>query len=972
MTDLTRWNRAGLSRFTYLDGNAAVFLERLRAGLSTRFPGWQPAQATIPEGESEEARKARLESLYAADPDDMLWQLTRQFARSCHVLGGHIDAYGNEATLGSASQWENLRRLVQLLDYAPIPQASAYTPLVLTLKDGKSGTVAAGLQVKSSPASGAPLVFETLADLEADAAWNTLRARNWQRNPHALSGTALVLEGRLDKLKSGEPVVLENEDSGQFSAHLVQGILLGEDSSTLTIAPAVPNGYRRGHTLVHAGPKERLLPLGPATSGVDGVGHSLQLAVAASGLAAGDIVVIRSLDDKPYYRRIKTVHEDRLVFYREIGQLTLAGATVARPLTVPLSMLDHPAVNRVIQSDGTVLDVVYAAGDWSRLAGQWLADIRKVGSGEGEREYLPMYYCTHANYAPVTSDSSQLTAGFRAGFTALTLSWHQDTDGVPGDLAFKLNNPQTLMAPPPTAGPWTVDTFLNRSEAGRLDQELVTALCKQTAAGDLAVVAMGAQMAWAKLGSVALDMEHEEATLSAEDIWRHRGGGPFFLSRTRVWSHFQTQVRAVDWQVNDTPLRGRGITLESLPVGMKTGRSLVVGNGSSSVETSLADQNSTWIQLACDLPPGTTAGNLEIHANVVSAGHGEARAARVLGSGDGTRGNQRFTLQADNLSHVADATMSAGVRAAVSVTVVEETWTQVSSLKDSGSSDAHYQVRIDQDGYAEIQFGDGRHGRRLPSGGNNLRVSFRQGAGSVGNLAVGSLTKLVKPHALLDAVAQPIASSGGADRESNADLRDNAPATLLALDRAVSLEDFSQLARSNASVWQARAFRLAPGLGQRERLRVVVMAAGGGALSDPLRGELEAYLLAHAQPGIAVSVQDYARLSYKLNVTIRVRSDAYDQQTVKDAVLAALEAAFQEESRQLGQILYRGEIYKVVDGVTGVENSDCAIVLESATRAALDQVVEIGGMVLTARPAPGQCLVFDSTDFAAIVEEYEL
>ena len=970
MNDLTRWNRAGLSRFDYVDGNAAVFLERLRGGLAARFPAWKQVLAVFPGDEPEEARKSRLEALYASDPDDMLWQLTRQFARACHVLGAHVDAYANESYIGTASQWENLRRLVALLDYAPLPPASAFTPLALFLKSAKAGTVAAGLQLKYSPAAGAPLVFETLADLEADAAYNTLYARDHLRNPQALSGTTLVVGEKLDKLKSGEPLVLEDERDGQLSAHLVQGVLLAEELTTVTITPAIPGGFARGWTRVHTSPKEKLTPLDPATRGVETVGHSLQLAVPSTDLAAGDIVVIRSVDDKPYFRRIKTVHEDRLVFYRDIGQLTLAGATVARPVTVPLSDLANPPLRRVINADGTVVDVVYAAGDWSRLAGEWLAHIRKLA----EREYLPAYYCLHAKYVPVTKDAARVAADERPGYTALTLTWHADTDGVPGAVDFKLNNPQTLLAPPPTAGPWTVDTFLNKSADGHLVRGLVTGLCKQAAAGDLAVVVKGAQMAWARLAAVELDMEREEATLSAENYWQQRGGGPFFLSRTRVYGHFLKEVRLLGWQDNGTALSGIRVVPESLPAGLKTGRALIVDNGRAVLETRLADFHpaGAWLDLADRLPPGTTAGNLKIHANVVYAGHGETRPQRVLGSGDGTRSSQRFTLESTGLSFVADAAMSAGVRAALDVAVAGETWVQVSTLKDSGPSDAHYQVRIDQDGNAEIQFGDGRHGRRLPSGGNNIRVVFREGAGIAGNLPPGNLVKLLKPHSLLDSVAQPIESSGGADRESNADLRENAPATLLTLDRASSLEDFSQLARGHASVWQARAFRLAPGLGQRERLEVVVMAAGGGTPSAALKAELQAYLLARAQPGVALAISDYQRLSFRLNVSIRVRTAAFDKQTVKDAVLAALQAAFTEQVRQLGQALYRGEIYKVVDAVAGVENSDCSIVLDAATQARLAKVVDSGGKLLLVQPADSQCLVFDGRSFAAAVEEYEL
>ena len=985
MSDLTRWNRAGLSRFAYIDGNAAVFLERLRVSLTGKFPQWQPVDGVnSTEKESEEAKKARLEALYRADPDDMLWQLTRQFARSCHVLTAHIDAYANESYLGTASQWENLRRLVTLLDYAPLPPASAQTSLALLVKPGKRGTVAAGFQVKHSPAAGKPVVFETLAEIEVDEAFNSLHARDYRRSPETVSGTILVLDKQWDKIKIGEPLVLEQERSGLLSAHLVQGIVLGADRTTLTLTPAIPAGFTKGTTLVHCCPKERLKPLGPATKGAEPVGHGLQLAASSSGLAAGDIVLIRSGDDKPFYRRIKAVHDDRLVFYRPIDRLTLAGATVARPVTLALTELANPPRRRVIvgkdNAEGlgndTVLDMVFAAGDWSRLAGQWLADIRVIGKDGAKREYLPCYRCLHAKYVPVGTDPDRLEEDDRPGYTCLSLTWHPDTDGVPGNTDLRLNNPQTLLAPPITPGPWPVDTFLNKSEEGRLIKSLVTEASKKTTAGDLAVVVKGGQMAWARLGSVARDEEHEETTLVAASQWQDRGGGPFFLGRTRVHSHFAVQARILSWTDNRTPVTGRLINLDTPVVGMKTGRALIVTNGASAMETTLADidPEGAWLQLAEDLPADTTVGNLEILGNVVASGHGESRPWRVLGSGDATRSHQSFTLEVEDLAFVADVAMSSGVRAALELTVAGETWTQVSSLKDSSPSDAHYQVRIDEDGHATIIFGDGRHGRRLPSGGNNIRVRFRQGVGTAGNLDPGSLVKPVKPHPLLEAVLQPIESGGGNDREGRADLRKNAPASLLALDRAVSLEDCAQLARSHPSVWQARAFRLAPGLGRRERLEVVVMAAGGGKLAGPLKTTLQAWLAARTQPGVMVTVQDYVRVRFHLTVTVRVRSTV-DSQTVKDAVTAALLAAFGEQQRGLGQPLYRGEIYKAVDGVAGVENSSCAISLpwpqSGVDPVDRPQAAQVGPATIALRPGPRQCLVFDAAAFTVTIDNYE-
>jgi hypothetical protein len=188
------------------------------------------------------------------------------------------------------------------------------------------------------------------------------------------------------------------------------------------------------------------------------------------------------------------------------------------------------------------------------------------------------------------------------------------------------------------------------------------------------------------------------------------------------------------------------------------------------------------------------------------------------------------------------------------------------------------------------------------------------------------------------------------------------------------LEDCAQLARSHPSVWQARAFRLAPGLGRRERLEVVVMAAGGGKLAAPLKTTLQAWLSARTQPGVIVTVQDYVRVRFRLTVTVRVRGTV-DSQTVKDAVTAALVAAFDEQHRGLGQPLYRGEIYKVVDGVAGVENSSCAISLPWP-QSGVDpidrpQAALIGAAIIALRPGPRQCLVFDAAAFTVITENYE-
>lgn len=457
--DLTRWNRAGLARVQYVNGNAALLLERLRNRLHDGYPAWpsaQPLVSSTTDGSATE--KTRLESLYQADPEDMLWQLTRAYSRAVHVLCGTLDAYANEAYIGTASQWDNLRRLVAMLDYAPHPPASAYTALALQLKSGLLGRVDAGLQIKYTPPDGGkPLVFETLDEVDADATLNLLRPLDFNRNPNALTGAKLNLPGKLDKLKIGEPLILEDEASGRLLAYVIQGVAIGEQTTEVTLTPPIGRADKLtiGATLVHAVPKEKLRPLGPETTGAE-LGRGLHLATPPAGLAPGDIVAIGRSDAKPIYRRIKAVEEDRLIFHQALGNISLVDASINRPITVPIARLGGNS--RIIKTDNSKQRVLYVAGDWSWLSGRWLADVRHELFNGKTREYLPLYECVKANYFSVNTPSEidpEKTHPL-AGYTALTLTWLDERDGAADGPDLSLNNPQNLYTTlrPPAPGGW--------------------------------------------------------------------------------------------------------------------------------------------------------------------------------------------------------------------------------------------------------------------------------------------------------------------------------------------------------------------------------------------------------------------------------------------------------------------------------------------------------------------------------------
>lgn len=470
-----------------------------------------------------------------------------------------------------------------------------------------------------------------------------------------------------------------------------------------------------------------------------------------------------------------------------------------------------------------------------------------------------------------------------------------------------------------------------------LDQPLTVVL---TRSAEHLADGLGKPLAWAadllerlRLVQALLD-ESAFASLRVLDLLpfsppRTQGGGT--LTRlVRLYGVFAHTLRPSGWDRNDTPVSGARLELEAVPPGvLALGRTLVLERAAPAGqayarEASVVTTDATARTL--DLVPplaegeGFTRGNLILRGNVARAGHGESKPAKVLGSGDGARLSQRFVLAETNVAFVPDPTQPSGVAAALEVSVAAQVWQQVANLKDSKPSDPHFEAHLTEDGTLEILFGDGQHGRRLPTGTNNVRARFRVGTGLAGNLPAGSFTKPAKPHPLLAGVSQPLPATGGNDLEDTASLKSQAPASVLTLERAVSLADFAALAARQASVWQARAFALPTGGGRHASIEVVVVPAGGGALGG-LAAQLTSFLLANAVPGVSVVVSGYRARPVALDVEVAVDSTQWNRDEVKKRVETALLEAFGLRRRALGAGLFTSEIYEVVEGVSGVANS---------------------------------------------------
>ena len=179
--------------------------------------------------------------------------------------------------------------------------------------------------------------------------------------------------------------------------------------------------------------------------------------------------------------------------------------------------------------------------------------------------------------------------------------------------------------------------------------------------------------------------------------------------------------------------------------------------------------------------------------------HAETIHDEVLGISDGTPG-QRFALQRRPV-------LPADRPAVLQVSDEAAGWTDWLPVGDfalSAGNDRHY--RLDQVA-GEVQFGpavrqpDGglRQYGGIPPKGSTLRMSaYRIGGGSGGNIARGQVRVLKTSVPYIARVENRDAASGGVEGESVENAKLRGPLELRASGRAVTAEDFEELARTAA------------------------------------------------------------------------------------------------------------------------------------------------------------------------------
>ena len=321
----------------------------------------------------------------------------------------------------------------------------------------------------------------------------------------------------------------------------------------------------------------------------------------------------------------------------------------------------------------------------------------------------------------------------------------------------------------------------------------------------------------------------------------------------------------------------------------------------------------TQLQFTESLSNAYVRASVRVNANVAAATHGETT-FEILGNGNGALPFQRFTLKQTPLTYVP-ATTPTGGQSTLKVRVDDILWELRDSLFTADTNDEAYHVHLNDDQQSQVRFGDGNKGFRPPTGSNNITASYRVGLGLDGNVDSGQIsTLLTRPLGLKEAV-NPVAATGGDDPETRDHARANAPRSVLALDRVVSLQDFEDFASNYAGVGKAQASWIWDG--QSRIVHLTLAGINGEEVDEPFIAGFRKSLDTLRDPFVRVEVDGFVRISFAIKARVLV-NERFEIDAIYENVRVTLQEAFSFANRQFAQAVTASQVITVIQSVDGV------------------------------------------------------
>jgi hypothetical protein len=312
-----------------------------------------------------------------------------------------------------------------------------------------------------------------------------------------------------------------------------------------------------------------------------------------------------------------------------------------------------------------------------------------------------------------------------------------------------------------------------------------------------------------------------------------------------------------------------------------------------------------------------------------NAAGSDSIAGELIGSSTGEP-NQSFVLQ----ETVLDAST---IQVYVERGNLFEEWTSVAHVEDFGPNASVYSVYIDAEDNVFIKFGDGVSGY-IPTLNARIKARYIAGGGPSGNIPANAITSIFAVPGSTEestimstiSVTNLAPASGGSLPESSDSIRYNAPMALRALNRAVTLEDFENLALSVPQVGKAKAVATGPtSIGlyiapERDELSLDVtpgVGSSGAATTDLvlLQQLVSDFMSTKLQIGATMTMLTPTYTSAYVAVAF-TKYPQYSSSTISSLIKSTIVNSFSYNNSNFADVITPSEIEYQLRQIEGVQN----------------------------------------------------
>ncbi len=836
---------------------------------------------------------ANLKDLRTRNDNDFSIALLDAWAMVADVLTFYDQTLANESYLRTASERLSIFELAHLIGYKPHPGVAASTLLAFTMDDLPGSpekiTLSVGTRVQSTPKQDEQAqLFETVEEIEARPAWNNIRPRLTKPQIPVSSTKELVFDGTDAGLKPGDGILfIPTDDSSVNVFSTISSVMLDQENDRTRVkvtkinVPSIHGSVPTNNLIT-----EGLPPPHPA-------GSYLGITFSATDLEAEAKMQNFDIQDIFDALSVNSPAGHSVMVFRQVA--SIFGHNAPAWESLPESLKGNISVFSTETGPFKDDELVWPGGD------------------DGHLQIMNSDKCPKGKVPPK-----------EGSLTDFTFAIFLDSSA---ELAFENSNNSTIEATSIVGGfefepvlppAWL---YLDRTYKGITTNTNIV-LKDDNTWGLYEIKKM------TELTKSCFTITSKVTRLGLDSSEKFEN---FFIRGTSVYLQSDLLPLA-HVPIKETIPFGnehQSLELDGFVDGLYEGQQVVLSGmedkGTENpvsefitldkVEHKLILGGYTKISFSPALKHTYIRETVTINANVAPATHGET-VQEVLGSGDATQLYQNFTLKQPPLTHVSASTPS-GAQSSLEVRVNDVLWHKTDRLLGKGSADRVFITHSNDAGETSIKFGNGDTGARLATGQDNVRAVYRKEIGTEGLVDAGQLNMLMSRPLGLKEATNPHAPTGAADPESRDDAQQNAPLTVLTLDRAVSLQDYEDFSCAFAGI--AKSLAISALKGQGKTVFITVAGPDGALILDdsPVYEKLLSALAGAGDPLARFCIQSYRPVTFRFGGKVKIDPDFIADEVLSKVELA-LRSTFSFEMREFGQLVALSEIIAVIQDIAGV------------------------------------------------------